>query len=227
MVITAVIALTGYLRDVDSFGVRQGRSQMSPSATIVVLLGGRLAIDFANAPSYPGAPYHDLSWEEFVTFLEASRIVSAERGARLLTLSETDPQAAQAVLSRAIRLRDALRGAFGALVKKERVAREWAEPLNEILRITEGHDELVPDGGAWKLEFIARESSLDWLLAAVARSGAEILIEGAEARIRVCANPGCGLFFCDKSRTHRRRWCSMAICGNRNKVASFARRRAS
>ena len=200
---------------------------MSEATAVVVLLGGRLGIDFANAPSYPGAPYHDLSWEEFVTFLEASRIASPERGAHLLTLSESDPQAAQAVLSRAIRLRDALRRAFGALVKKERVAPEWAEPINEVLRITEGHDELVHDRGNWKLEFIAREGGLDWLLAAIARSAAEILMEGSEARIRVCANPACGLFFCDKSRTHRRRWCSMAICGNRNKVASFARRRAS
>ena len=200
---------------------------MSQTSNIVVLLGGRLAVDFANAPSYPGAPDRDLSWEELVAFLEVSRIVSAERGAQLLTLSQTDPRAAFAVLSRSVRLRDALRRAFGALAKKERVAPECALPVNEILRITEGHDELVHTDGNWRLEFIAREGGLDWLLAAIARSAAEIFVEGAEARIRVCANPGCGLFFCDTSRTHRRRWCSMAVCGNRHKVASFARRRVS
>ena len=196
-------------------------------SNIVVLLGGRLAVDFANAPSYPGAPDRDLSWEELVAFLEVSRIVSAERGAQLLTLSQTDPRAAFAVLSRSVRLRDALRGAFAAMARKERVAPECAQPINEILRITEGHDELVHTDGNWRLEFIAREGGLDWLLAAIARSAAEIFVEGAEARIRVCANPGCGLFFCDTSRTHRRRWCSMAICGNRHKVANFARRRVS
>ena len=200
---------------------------MSQTSNIVVLLGGRLAVDFANAPSYPGAPDRDLSWEELVAFLEVSRIVSAERGAQLLTLSQTDPRAAFAVLSRSVRLRDALRRAFGAMAKKERVALECALPVNEILRITEGHDELVHTDGNWRLEFIAREGGLDWLLAAIARSAAEIFVEGAEARIRVCANPGCGLFFCDTSRTHRRRWCSMAVCGNRHKVASFARRRVS
>jgi predicted RNA-binding Zn ribbon-like protein len=192
---------------------------------VVVLLGGRLAVDFANAPSYPGAPEGDLSWEELVTFWEVSRIVSADRGAQLLTLSQSDPRTAFAVLSRAVRLRNALRWAFGAMVSKERVVPEWIQPVNEILRITEGHDELVQNHGSWKLEFIAREGGLDWLLAAIARSAAEILVEGAEARIRICANPGCGLFFCDTSRTHRRRWCSMSICGNRHKVASFARRR--
>ena len=197
------------------------------SNNIVILLGGRLAVDFANAPSYPAAPGYDLSWEELVTFLEVSRIVSAERGAQLLTLSESDPQAAFAVLLRAVQLRNALRAAFAAVVKNERVAPDVVEPINEILRVTEGHDELVFDGGRWKLEFIARESGLEWLLAAIARSAAEILVEGAEARIRVCANPACRLFFCDTSRTGRRRWCSMAVCGNRHKVASFARRRVS
>ncbi len=171
-----------------------------------LLLGGRLSIDFANIPSYPGAPAQHLSWEELIAFLEASHIVSAERGASLLALSGSDPDAAQTLLSRSVRLRDALRRAFGATVRKEGIAREWAEPINQILRITEGHDELVFGGNLWT---------------------AEIIVEGAQARLRICANPACGLFFTDNSRTRRRRWCSMAICGNRHKVASFARRHAS
>jgi predicted RNA-binding Zn ribbon-like protein len=191
------------------------------------LLGGRLAIDFANIPSYPGAPAEHLSWEELIVFLQASQIVSAERGASLLALSGSDPDAAQTLLSRSIRLRDTLRKAFEAIVRKEAIAREWIEPINEILRITEGHDEIVFEENTWKLEFKAREESLDWLLAAIARSAAEIIVEGTQARLRICANPTCGLFFSDKSRTRRRRWCSMAICGNRHKVASFARRHAS
>ena len=200
---------------------------MSGANSIVALLGGRLAVDFANAPSYPGTPFRELSWEELVSFLEVAHIVSRERGAALMALPQIDPRTAHALLSRARRLREALREAFGATVRNERVPAGWVEPINEVLRITEGHDELVQGSDGWKLEFVAREGGLDWLLAAVARSGAEILTEGQEARVRVCANPGCGLFFCDTSRTHRRRWCSMAVCGNRHKVASFARRRAS
>jgi len=200
---------------------------MSEISSTITQLGGRLAVDFANAPSYPGTPYHELSWEDLVVFLEASRIVSHERGERLLTLSQSDPQTAQGVLVRATRLRDALREVFGAMVRREKIAGEWIEPINEVLRITEGHDELVHEDGKWRLEFIAREGGLDWLFAAIARSAAEILMEGAASNIRICANPSCGLFFCDNSRTHRRRWCSMAVCGNRHKVATFARRRAS
>ena len=197
---------------------------MPNTAPTPTLLGGRLAVDFANAPGQPGASLHELAWDEFVGFLEAGHIVSPERGANLLSLPRTDAQAADALLSRSVRLREALRKAFQAIIRHERISADWVEPVNEILRITEGHDELGFDGTNWKLEFIAREGGLDWLLAAIARSAAETIMEGPQARLRLCANPGCGLFFCDTSRTRRRRWCSMQVCGNRHKVASFARR---
>ena len=187
------------------------------------LLGGRLSLDFVNVtPSNA-----ELPWERLIQFLESTSIVSAGRGAQLLSLPQSDPQAAEALLLKARRLGSALRKVFAATLRKQRIAGEWIEPLNEILRITEGHDELVGQAGVWKIEFVAREGGLDWLLAAVARSGAEIIVEGARARLRLCANPHCGLFFYDNSRTRRRRWCSMAVCGNRSKVAAFARKHAS
>jgi predicted RNA-binding Zn ribbon-like protein len=196
---------------------------MPSSSSVPQLLGGRLSLDFVNAtPSNA-----ELSWEQLIGFLESTRVVSVERGAQLLSLPQSDPQAAEALLLKAQRLGSALRTVFAAMLRKQRIAGEWIEPLNNILRITEGHDELVSQAGIWKIEFVAREGGLDWLLAAVARSGAEIIAEGARARLRLCANPHCGLFFYDNSRTRRRRWCSMAVCGNRSKVAAFARKHAS
>jgi predicted RNA-binding Zn ribbon-like protein len=159
-----------------------------------------------------------------ITFLEAASVVSPERGSQLMALPQIDARSSEALLSRARRLQGALREAFSSAISGTRMAREGIESINEILRITEGHDELVSEADAWRLEFIAREDSLDWLLAAIARSGAEILAEGADSRLRLCANPACSLFFCDTSRTRKRRWCSMATCGNRHKVAAFAQR---
>lgn len=187
------------------------------------LVGGRLALDFVNTMSRQAS----VSWERLILFLQAAQIVTPERGAQLLSLPQSDPQAAELLLRKAQRLGAALHKAFTAMLRKQKMIPEWIEPVNEILRITEGHDELVAPNGAWKIEFVAREGGLDWLLAAVARSGAEIIAEGAQARLRLCANSHCGLFFYDLSRTHRRRWCSMAVCGNRSKVAAFARKHAS
>src|SRR5437879_10048908 len=106
--LTRVIQLTGYRR-----------TPLPDSPAPYLLLGGRLAIDFANIPSYPAAPAQHLSWEELIIFLQASGIVSTERGASLLLLSGSDPDAAQTLLSRSIQLRDALRMAFAAMVRKD------------------------------------------------------------------------------------------------------------
>lgn len=193
---------------------------MPPLAIALQLLGGRLCLDFVNV-----APTNRvLTWDRLVAFLASTGIVSQERGAQLLILNQSDPHSAEALLSKAQNLSSALRKVFGAMLRKHKLAGEWIEPINEILRITEGHDELVGLDGSWKLEFVAREGGLDWLLAAVARSGAELIAEGTNARLRLCGNPKCGLFFYDNSRTRRRRWCSMAVCGNRSKVAAFARK---
>jgi len=104
-------------------------------------------------------------WERLIQFLESASIVSAGRGAQLLSLPQSDPQAAEALLLKARRLGSAC-ARCSRHAPKARIAGEWIEPLNEILRITEGHDELVAQAGVWKIEFVAREGGLDWLLAA-------------------------------------------------------------
>lgn len=46
-----------------------------------------------------------------------------------------------------------------------------------------------------------------------------VLVAGGDlGRVRRCANPGCTLHFHDTSKAGRRRWCSMATCGNRLKA---------
>jgi predicted RNA-binding Zn ribbon-like protein len=187
------------------------------------LVAGRLALDFANLSPLA----RDLSWDEFVSFLVDAKLISEDRAGRLRPLLSTEPQAVDAVLLRILRLRESLRAIFASIVSEKPFPASWAEPINEVLRVTEGHDELVSQKDVWSLQFVARESGLDWLLAAIARSAAELLVEGTRAPIRRCANPSCRLFFYDDSRTRRRRWCSMAVCGNRSKVASFVRRHSA
>jgi predicted RNA-binding Zn ribbon-like protein len=187
------------------------------------LIGGRLSIDFVNELG----PSSDFSWQELLRLLLVTRIISSERSAQLLAHPQNDPQSASALLSKSRRLHACLHETFAALLHKEPLSRDSVEPINEVLRITEGHDELLQQNDGWGLEFIAREGGLDWLLAAIARSAAELIAEGPSARLRVCSNPSCGLFFYDNSRTRRRRWCSMSRCGNRHKVAAFSRRHSA
>ena len=196
---------------------------MPHSSASLDLIAGRLSLDFANALS----PSSDFSWEELLRFLLVTRIISSERSAQLLALPQNDPQSADTLLGKAQRLHASLHLTFSALLQKETLLRDWVEPINDVLRVTEGHDEILQQKGKWSLEFVAREGGLDWLLAAIARSAAELIAEGASTRLRVCSNPDCGLFFYDTSRTRRRRWCSMSRCGNRHKVRAFSRRQSA
>ncbi len=187
--------------------------------------GNRLCLDFVNLPFDPGDSRPRAgSWPQLIDFMSDKGVVSGEKSEELRALPESDPRAAETLLAQAERLGEGMRRAFTAILTNQRVHREAVEPINQILRVTEGHDELEWRGDRWRLGFLAKEEGLEWLLAAIARSGAELVAEGAANRLRQCGNANCQVLFYDDSRTHRRRWCSMAHCGNRNKVAAFARR---
>ena len=51
-----------------------------------------------------------------------------------------------------------------------------------------------------------------------------LLVEKDLSLVRKCEGPSCVLYFYDTSKNHRRRWCSMELCGNRLKVAAHHRR---
>ncbi|MFJ9699853.1 CGNR zinc finger domain-containing protein [Streptomyces fradiae] len=58
------------------------------------------------------------------------------------------------------------------------------------------------------------------LLAALARDAVDLLTDpGARARLRRCQGEGCHRVYLDASHGGRRRWCSSAACGNRDRVA--------
>jgi predicted RNA-binding Zn ribbon-like protein len=185
----------------------------------------RLCLEFVNLPYTSGDPVaHATSWLELVEFLSDKGIISQTRSEELRTLTESDPGAAGTLVAQAERLMRGMELAFHAMLEDVAVQPAWLKPINEMLQVTEGHDELQWDGTAWSLRFIAKYDQLEWLLAAIARSGAELVAEGSHKGLSRCSDKNCQLLFYDDSKFHRRKWCSMALCGNRSKVAAFARR---
>ena len=201
------------------------------SNTRFLLMGKNLCVDFANTIRAPAGGEDGLaSWERLVGFLEAVGIVRAAQAQQLRELAAEDPQATAVALRVAMELRDASLRILEAVAARQEIPPQCVEPINKVLRWTEGYDQLLPggsDGKGWRLGFRAREQRLEWLLAAIARSAADLIAEGLRAPVRKCAHPACLFYFYDVSRTGRRRWCSMAVCGNRSKVAAHARRTAA
>jgi predicted RNA-binding Zn ribbon-like protein len=60
-------------------------------------------------------------------------------------------------------------------------------------------------------------------LGRVALDAIERLAADAE-RLTLCELSGCGALLLSRSRSDRRRWCSMELCGNRAKVAAYRSR---
>jgi len=97
--------------------------------------------------------------------------------------------------------------------------------LNASLRAAEAYPELVWDGpDAPRLQRKREFRTPEQLLAPLAESAAELLSSGDFDLVRPCDNHECILWFYDRTKSHRRRWCSMAACGNRHKVAAFRQR---
>jgi predicted RNA-binding Zn ribbon-like protein len=187
-------------------------------------------VDFTNTIGLPGsADERLLGWRDLVAFFASVGIIPLSQSTQLSELEALAPENVATAFDSAIELRQAIQECLVALAAGHAPTAEAVAPVNRLLRLTEGYDQLLEATGsggkaAWRIEFVMRERRLEWLLAAIARSAAELISEGTAAPIRTCGNPVCPLYFYDASRTGRRRWCSMAVCGNRHKVAEHARR---
>jgi predicted RNA-binding Zn ribbon-like protein len=101
--------------------------------------------------------------------------------------------------------------------------------LDEINRLLEaGHPirKLERDAGTrFILTERRRDHSIASLLEPVAAAFAHLLVDGELSVVRHCEAHDCTLRFLDVTKSGRRRWCSMAVCGNRMKVAAFRARK--
>jgi predicted RNA-binding Zn ribbon-like protein len=98
--------------------------------------------------------------------------------------------------------------------------------LNGFLRKAVSHPQLVwPASGAPQLERQRKVQSAEQFLSPIAEAAANLLVAGDFNLIRRCEHPECILWFYDRTKAHKRRWCSMALCGNRHKVAEFRKRK--
>jgi predicted RNA-binding Zn ribbon-like protein len=99
--------------------------------------------------------------------------------------------------------------------------------LNEELRLAREAEHLVFQKPHFAWYWSASNSSLDRVVASVARSAAELLTQNDPTRLHRCAGDDCGWIFEDISRNRGRRWCDMRDCGNVAKVRRFRRRQGS
>lgn len=95
------------------------------------------------------------------------------------------------------------------------------QTLNAWLGEATSSLQLTGEPGALQLRRVYAGDSVMQRLGQVAEQVAMLLTQEDFSRVRACEHPACTLWFYDRTKAHRRRWCSMALCGNRAKVARF------
>ncbi len=106
------------------------------------------------------------------------------------------------------------------------------EPLNRLLERDEAFSRIgVPptarqafQNPPFALETMRRWRTPEALLLPVGEALARLVCTEDFSHVKACEGPACTLLFADHTRGHARRWCSMAICGNRAKQAAHRTR---
>jgi predicted RNA-binding Zn ribbon-like protein len=139
---------------------------------------------------------------------------------------------------------DALPGELDKVADQARNLREWfrgfvkshkgaplaaetlteLEPLNRLLERDEAFGRIAFEHGAPRLRSARRWRSPDSLLLPIGEALAHLVCGEDFAHVKACEGSTCTLLFADHTRGHARRWCSMALCGNRAKQAAHRQR---
>lgn len=122
-----------------------------------------------------------------------------------------------------LRLRAAMHALFIARIDGIAPPRAALEHLNDALAHLRPPARVTYAGGRFQRTQAPLVDNAD-LLRHLADAAADLLENGPAERLRRCEGAGCVLLFLDVSKTGRRRWCSMAGCGNRAKVRAHYQR---
>jgi predicted RNA-binding Zn ribbon-like protein len=105
------------------------------------------------------------------------------------------------------------------------------EPLNKLLEHDEAFGQISrrghEGGDRLELQVMRRWRSPESLLLPIGEALAKFVCEEDFAYVKACEGRNCTLVFADHTRRRARRWCSMAICGNRAKQAAHRSRLTS
>jgi predicted RNA-binding Zn ribbon-like protein len=93
-------------------------------------------------------------------------------------------------------------------------------PLNRLLQRDETFTQASSDGDRLELRMMRRWRSPESWLLPIGVALARFVCDEDFANVKACEGASCTLIFVDRTRRRARRWCSMAICGNRAKQAA-------
>jgi len=195
------------------------------------------ALDFLNSVAAPWGT--QIEWlgdgRDLLAWLEQADLVPAE--VLLQYRENTPPRALDEIAVQARELREWFR-AFVAAHASQRLTSSALADLERINRLLAGDETYGQiEIRAIKTQDTAQEtwrtcaSPLQWrqhrrwgapedLLLPIAAAMSDLICNADFERVKNCGGATCTMWFHDISKNHTRRWCTMAVCGNRAKAAT-------
>ncbi|SEN93782.1 Conserved protein containing a Zn-ribbon-like motif, possibly RNA-binding [Amphibacillus marinus] len=141
-------------------------------------------------------------------------------------LSETDSlafakeESSDLIISDLQFMRELSKSMLYDLEQQGSLSQDTTEQFNNLIKQVDV--KLTLDLGSNKLKVVAKGlTTRDHVLYQIIQSIIQTIETTAVSRIRKCEHAECQLHFVDTSKSGRRRWCSMELCGNRQKAADF------
>ncbi len=195
-----------------------------------MFIANSLGLDFLNSVATPvDTPVDWLdSGDGLLKWLAQARLVPA--GALEELKARAMPGELDKVADQARALREWFRGFVHKHMGRPLTAKAFKEldPLNRLLERDETFSRIVrhrhADGDRLELRAMRRWKSPNSLLLPIGEILAKFVCEEDFADVKACEGHRCTLVFADHTRRRARRWCSMAICGNRAKQAAHRSR---
>ena len=201
---------------------RNGHPALSDWKDGFLFVGNQLALDFLNTrPIQNGEPQEFLC--DFKVLLRWFRAADLVSSCEFTNLQQWDGSSrAQRILEEIRGLREDLRKEILRWEAGGKLHYATIEKLNSLLAMHPLLAKMVETDAGTRVDQYFEARQPEDLFAPLAYGAAKLFAEAERTRVRKCGN--CVLHFLDTSKKGTRRWCSMQLCGNRLKVAAYARR---
>ena len=189
-------------------------------------IGNNLSLDFINTlVAENGAPKDLLEdFNDFAAWAIAENLLEISKAEQLLKDWRKTVEL-KTGFTDTLEFREVLREMFVGLTHGKPVKTTAIAAINREICNKSGAAEIRKTENGFEKSFRADYQTPRQMLAPIAESATDLLCYGDLSLIKKCEASECVLYFYDTTKNHKRRWCSMAACGNRAKAAAFYKRK--
>lgn len=189
------------------------------------LTGGAACLDFVNTALNNELPVERLhSYTDLLTLIHRLSLLDTDTLAALKRLAENDSEQAERVLLKARDIRQSMLPLFTALAEGQlrQATEQVLTPFNGHVKEALGERGFSLQGDRLEMTWDRPEKVLMQAVWVFSLSAYELLTTKDQHLIKQCG--GCGWFFLDETKNHRRKWCDMQTCGTNQKARRYYQR---